>query len=224
MNKLKPAGAVLLGASLLPLYAFASSHREAPEIAGMPRLDGTDFYMFRSYEPGRSGYVTLIANYIPLQDPEGGPNFFDLDPKAVYQIHIDNEGDATSNITFTFHFTTTDKKLAVDAGGKEIAVPLINIGPISDTGTNLNVSQSYTLEVSKSSWGTGSVRERDERWDSLLEAGRQHRQQVDPRLRGLREDLHLRHRHSRAAAPQGEYSWVSAKRGSSRISAKSSIL
>lgn len=69
MNKLKPAGAVLLGASLLPLYAFASSHREAPEIAGMPRLDGTDFYMFRSYEPGRSAYVTLIANYIPLQDP-----------------------------------------------------------------------------------------------------------------------------------------------------------
>jgi Domain of unknown function (DUF4331) len=157
MKKLKPAGAVLLGASLLPLYAFASSHREAPEIAGMPRLDGTDFYMFRSYEPGRSGYVTLIANYIPLQDPGGGPNFFDLDSRALYQIHIDNEGDATSNITFTFRFTTTDKKLAVDAGGTEIAVPLINIGPISDTGTNLNVSQSYTLDVSKSSWGTGSV-------------------------------------------------------------------
>ena len=82
MNKLKPAGAVLLGASLLPLSAFASSHREAPEIAGMPRLDGTDFYMFRSYEPGRSGYVTLIANYIPLQDPGGGPNFFDLDSRG----------------------------------------------------------------------------------------------------------------------------------------------
>src|SRR5271163_4300341 len=71
MNKLKPAGAVLLGASLLPLYSFASSHREAPGIAGMPRLDGTDFYMFRSYEPGRSAYVTLIANYIPLQDAHG---------------------------------------------------------------------------------------------------------------------------------------------------------
>jgi len=52
MNILKPAGAVLLGASMMPLYAVASSHREAPEIAGMPRLDGTDFYMFRSYEPG----------------------------------------------------------------------------------------------------------------------------------------------------------------------------
>src|SRR5580658_11220627 len=115
-------------ATLLPLCAVASSHREAPAIAGLPRVDGTDFYMFRSYEPGRSGYVTLIANYIPLQDPGGGPNFFDLDSRALYQIHIDNEGDATSNITFTFRFTTTDKKLAVDAGGSEIAVPLINIG------------------------------------------------------------------------------------------------
>ena len=148
MNKLQPVGAMLLGASLLPLYALASSHREAPEIAGLPRVDGTDFYMFRSYEPGRSNYVTFLANYIPLQDPEGGPNFFNLDPKAVYQIHIDSDGDADSDITFSFNFATTLKKLAVDAGGKEIPVPLINIGPISDSGANLNVSQSYSITVS----------------------------------------------------------------------------
>jgi hypothetical protein len=67
----------------LPLCAVASSHREAPAIAGMPRVDGTDFYMFRSYEPGRSAYVTLIANYIPLEDAYGGPNYFNLDPKAL---------------------------------------------------------------------------------------------------------------------------------------------
>lgn len=157
MNKLKPAGAVLLGASLLPLYAFASSHREAPEIAGMPRVDGTDFYMFRSYEPGRSGYVTLLANYIPLQDPQGGPNFFNLDPNAVYEIHVNNDGSAETNLAFKFRFTTSFKHLAVDANGKEIPIPLINIGPIGDTGTNLNVSQSYTIEVTKSDWGTGSV-------------------------------------------------------------------
>jgi hypothetical protein len=148
---------MLIGASLLPVYAFASSHREAPEIAGMPRVDGTDFYMFRSYEPGRSGYVTFLANYIPLQDPEGGPNFFNLDPNAVYEIHINNDGSANSDITFGFHFTTTYKNLAVDANGKEIPVPLINIGPISDAGANLNVRQSYTIEVSKADWGTGSV-------------------------------------------------------------------
>ena len=52
---------------------MASSHREAPFITGMPKVDGTDFYMFNSYESGREGYVTLIANYLPLQDSYGGP-------------------------------------------------------------------------------------------------------------------------------------------------------
>jgi hypothetical protein len=157
MNKSIPGRAILLGSALLPLYAFASSHREAPEIAGLPRLDGTDFYMFRSYEPGRSGYVTILANYIPLQDPEGGPNFFNLDPNAVYEIHVNNDGSADSDITFAFHFTTTVKDLAVDANGKNVQVPLINIGPISDSGANLNVSQSYTIDVSKKGWGAGAL-------------------------------------------------------------------
>ena len=67
---------MFLGAALLPLCAAASSHREAPSIAGMPRVDGTDFYMFRSYEPGRSAYVTFIANYIPLQDAYGRSELF----------------------------------------------------------------------------------------------------------------------------------------------------
>jgi hypothetical protein len=71
--------AVALAAVSIPLLSIASSHREAPTIAGLPRVDGTDLYMFRSYEPGRQGYVTLIANYIPLQDPAGGPNFYQLD-------------------------------------------------------------------------------------------------------------------------------------------------
>ena len=61
---------------------MASSHREAPSIAGSSRVDGTDFYMFRSYEPGRSSYVTFLANYIPFQDPQGGPNFYNMDEKS----------------------------------------------------------------------------------------------------------------------------------------------
>ena len=70
-------GSALVGAALIAGPAlFASSHREAPAIAGMPRVDATDFYMFRSYEPGRANYVTFIANYIPLQAPYGGPNYF----------------------------------------------------------------------------------------------------------------------------------------------------
>src|SRR5512134_4146669 len=71
--------------------AFASSHREAPFITTSPKVDGTDFYMFRSYEPGRADYVTVVANYQPLQAPYGGPNYFSMDPKALYEIHIDND-------------------------------------------------------------------------------------------------------------------------------------
>src|SRR5215212_1523093 len=78
--------------------AAASSHREAPFITKNPAVDSTDFYMFRSYEPGREGFVTLIANYQPLQDPYGGPNYFPLDPEAVYDIHIDNNGDAKEDL------------------------------------------------------------------------------------------------------------------------------
>src|SRR5271170_7126491 len=77
--------------------ALASSHREAPFISTRPSVDGTDFYMFNSYEAGRSGYVTLLANYIPLQDPSGGPNYFFLDNNALYEISIDNAGSGAGN-------------------------------------------------------------------------------------------------------------------------------
>ena len=77
--------------------AIAASHREAPGITNSPKVDGTDFYMFRSYEGvatngagGRSDYVTLLANYQPLQAPYGGPNYFQMDPNALYEIHVDN--------------------------------------------------------------------------------------------------------------------------------------
>jgi hypothetical protein len=131
----------------LPLCALASSHREAPSIAGLPRLDGTDFYMFRSYEPGRSAYVTLIANYIPLQDPYGGPNYFNLDPNAVYKIHVDNDGDADSDLSFEFNFKTIEKNFTVNANGVKTATPLILAGRVDATGANLNVQQTYTLTL-----------------------------------------------------------------------------
>ena len=72
---------VLLGCALAGAV-HASSHREAPQITAMPRVDGTDFYMFRSYEAGRQDFVTLLANYLPLQDAYGGPNYFDLEDDA----------------------------------------------------------------------------------------------------------------------------------------------
>jgi len=147
MDTRSTSRALLLGAALLPLYASASSHREAPAIAGLPRLDGTDFYMFRSYENGRSNYVTFIANYIPLQDPAGGPNFYDLDTHARYEIHIAKNGHADTDLKFSFTFRTTDKRLAVDAGGKKVDVPWINIGEVTPAGADVNVMQSYTVEV-----------------------------------------------------------------------------
>jgi len=139
--------ALLAAATSLPLCALASSHREAPSIAGLPRLDGTDFYMFRSYEPGRSAYVTFIANYIPLQDPYGGPNYFNLDPKAVYKIHVDNDGDADSDLSFEFNFKTIEKNFTVNANGVKTATPLILAGRVDATGANLNVQQTYTLTL-----------------------------------------------------------------------------
>ena len=97
---------LILSAGLGLVPAHASSHREAPFITKKPKVDGTDFYMFNSYEAGRAGYVTIVANYLPLQDPYGGPNYFKLDPDALYEIHIDNDGDAVENMTFQFQFQT----------------------------------------------------------------------------------------------------------------------
>src|SRR5438552_834516 len=110
--------------------ARASSHREAPFITKNPKVDATDLYMFRSYEPGRDGFITVVANYLPLQDAYGGPNYFTLDDKALYEIHLDNDGDAKEDLTFQFRFKTElagGKRLAVDVGGQKTAVPLANI-------------------------------------------------------------------------------------------------
>jgi Domain of unknown function (DUF4331) len=127
--------------------AHASSHREAPLITEMPKVDGTDFYMFRSYEPGRSSFVTIVADYLPLQDPFGGPNYFEMDPDALYEILIDNDGDAREDITFQFRFKNIRKNIALDINGTQVAVPLVNVGPISPAGANLNVIETYTVNV-----------------------------------------------------------------------------
>ncbi len=145
--------ALIIGCfSTLPL--FASSHREAPSITRTPQVDGTDFYMFRSYEPGRQGFVTLIANYNPLQDPYGGPNYFPLDADAVYDIHINNNGaDITEDLTFRFRFRQRRNPFVLSIGGVGVAVPLVNIGqfgPGLGLGA-LSERRSFTLEVVRGS-------------------------------------------------------------------------
>ena len=138
-----------LALALLASQALASSHREAPFIAGVPRADATDFYMFRSYEPGRDKFVTLIADYLPLQDPGAGPNYFQLDPDALYEIHVDNNGDAKEDLTFQFRFASTSKNNAFTVGGKQVPIPLvINGGAINDVNPpGLNVRETYQVTV-----------------------------------------------------------------------------
>ena len=150
----------------VPLLAFASSHREAPNIAKFPAVDGTDFYMFNSYETGRTGYVTILANYIPLQEPYGGPNFFALDSNALYEIKIDNVGDAKEHLTFQFRFTNALANgnagitLPIGPSGstKNVAVPLKNVGPISaSSSANLNFTETYTLTLVTDDSRTGTA-------------------------------------------------------------------
>lgn len=142
-----------LACALLAAQAsFASSHREAPNISKMPAVDSTDFYMFNSYEDGKSDYVTLIANYLPLQDPYGGPNYFALDSNALYEIHVDNNGDAKEDLTFQFRFKNKlangNQGIALDVGNKKIGIPLKNIGPIDESNnSNLNFNESYTITL-----------------------------------------------------------------------------
>ena len=116
-----------------------SSHREAPEISKDPVADSTDVYAFVS--PDKSDTVTLIANYIPLQGPAGGPNFYEFGDDVLYQIHIDNNGDGRADISYQFRFTTT------------VADPdtfLYNVGPIESLNSpNWNRRQTYTWAWSR---------------------------------------------------------------------------
>ena len=133
--------------TIAPRRTAASSHREAPLVTEMPKVDGTDWYMFRSYEAGRADFVTMIANYYPLEDPFGGPNYFLLDPAARYDLEIDNDGNARPDLIFRFQFTNTRKDLSLSINGKSVAVPLTNVGPIPGMPGNLNVVETYTVKV-----------------------------------------------------------------------------
>ncbi len=137
-----------LTTSILAGSAIASSHREAPFITQQPKVDGTDLYLFRSYESGRQDYVTVLANYMPFQDPFGGPNFYQFDENALYEIHFDNNGNGREDLTFQFRFKNTSKRTALPVGGKQVKIPLINSGQIDGINPpTLNVRETYTIDV-----------------------------------------------------------------------------
>jgi Domain of unknown function (DUF4331) len=112
-----------------------SSHREAPEIAKDPAADSTDVYAFVS--PDQPATVTLIANYVPLQEPAGGPNFYEFGDDVRYEIHIDNNGDGQPDVTYRFQFQTRLRNPDTF---------LYNTGPIlSLDSPNWNRRQFYTV-------------------------------------------------------------------------------
>ena len=112
-----------------------SSHREAPGISKDPVADSTDVYAFVS--PDRPDMVTLIANYVPLQGPAGGPNFYEFGDDVLYSLNIDNNGDGHADVTYQFRFTT---KVADED------TFLYNTGPIERLSSrNWNRRQFYTV-------------------------------------------------------------------------------
>ncbi len=154
LGKLRTRPAIGVGAAMLSGAvaasmmggAGASSHRDAPLIAQDPVADNTDVYAFVS--PDAPDSVTLISNFIPLQEPAGGPNFFNFGDDVLYEIHLDTDGNAVADVSYQFRFTTTI------ANG---ATPLYNEGPISfENGVykNLNVAQTYTITEVKNGMST----------------------------------------------------------------------
>jgi hypothetical protein len=166
--------ALALAATLAPSsLAPASSHREAPFITTAPKVDGTDFCMFRSYETGRADGVSLIANCQPLQDANGGPNCFAPDPNVLHEIHVDNNGDAKEDPTFQFRFNNTvaasGNGVTLPIGGKNVATALIQ----------------------------RQADREPRRRHHLCQAAGQHRHENHPPLRQLRRPPHLHGQHPR---------------------------
>src|SRR5580658_9025044 len=132
-----------------------SSHREAPGISKDPVADSTDVYAFVS--PDAPETVTLIANYIPLEAPAGGPNFYEFGEDVLYEIHIDNTGNGCPDISYQFRFTTVNN------------IPssfLYNDGPITSltppsASSNWNRQQTYSLtrvdHDARNRWGNASI-------------------------------------------------------------------
>jgi hypothetical protein len=140
-NRARAAGAT--GALLIALTSvggvFASSHREAPLIAGDPSADNTDLYAFVS--PDDPSKVTIVANYIPLEEPAGGPNFNPFDDAVRYEIHVDNNGDARDDITYRFRFKTIQK-----SGKDGVSSFLYNNGQVTTLDdVNLLARQTYSV-------------------------------------------------------------------------------
>ena len=128
---------VATAAALVPGVGHASSHREAPLIAAEPQLDNTDVYAFVS--PDRPDTVTLIANWIPFEEPDGGPNFYPFAERTAHDIHIDNDGDGRPDITYRWWFHNSYRSKNTFRYNTGVVTSL--------NDPDLNFRQTYTLQV-----------------------------------------------------------------------------
>ena len=135
MKRLFPLIAALVAAAIVATLSFGSSHREAPNTAADPTADDTDLYAFTANDATDS--LTVVANWIPFEDPAGGPNFYNFDPKARYYINVDNTGDGKYDVRYRFQFTTHVR----NPGSFAAALPPV----ISLGSANLNVYQTYRV-------------------------------------------------------------------------------
>jgi hypothetical protein len=119
-----------------PVPGHASSHREAPLTAANPQIDNTDVYAFVS--PDKPSTVTLISNFIPMEEPAGGPNFYPFGQNVHYDIKIDNNGDGTADVIYQWTFTNHHRNPETF---------LYNTGPVTSlTDPDLNFYQTYNLQ------------------------------------------------------------------------------
>ena len=134
------ASALVFSMSAMP--TLASSHAEAPLISMDRFADNTDVYAFRSSEAGRDGFVTLLSNFIPIQDPSAGPQFYRFDDTVLYEIKIDNTGDGIQDITYQFQFTTqivnTNTVLGMNTLNQDGVISNLN-------DIDYNMQQTYTV-------------------------------------------------------------------------------
>ena len=135
MTRVLAIAAAVLAAAVVAVVGVGSSHREAPNITLDPTADNTDVYAFTAKDA--PGDLTVVANWIPLEDPAGGPNFYGFDPKAHYYIHIDNTGDGKPDISYRYEFKTTIR----NKNSFLYALP----GVTSFSDPKLNVVQTYTV-------------------------------------------------------------------------------
>jgi hypothetical protein len=140
----------MLVRSAAPNTAAAASHREAPLIALDPPADISDFFMFRSYEPGHENNVVLVMDVIPGEEPSSGPNYYNFDPNVLYSFNIDNDRDGVADdVRFDFRFKNEIRGVV-----KDLKLPLSYVGglgpipAITDLDSpGLGLSQSYSVSV-----------------------------------------------------------------------------